>query len=112
FDNKVWRNTLIVAVGAIVWYRIDERLTDQGDEKHPITRWIEYHMTQSQEKDQIAAEFLENSNRLAEYRLLYQEAQRPPIYRMRYPEAFERRSPRALVTGNNCDISDVNIRKD
>ncbi|CAO3636152.1 unnamed protein product [Cunninghamella echinulata] len=81
-------------------------------EKHPITRWIEYHMTQSQEKDQIAAEFLENSNRLAEYRLLYQEAQRPPIYRMRYPEAFERRSPRALVTGNNCDVSDVNIRKD
>ncbi|CAO3640303.1 unnamed protein product [Cunninghamella blakesleeana] len=69
-------------------------------------------MTQSQEKDEISAKFLENSNRLAEYRLIYQDAQRAPIYRMRYPEAFERRSPRALVAGNNCDISDVKIRND
>ncbi|CAO3640306.1 unnamed protein product [Cunninghamella blakesleeana] len=23
FDNHVWRNVLILAVGAVVWYRID-----------------------------------------------------------------------------------------
>ncbi|SAM09717.1 hypothetical protein [Absidia glauca] len=110
FSNNVWRNTIILAIAGVVWYRVDERMTDQGDEKHPFTRWIEFHMNKSHENDEIAQANLDNANKIAEYRLVYQDAQRPPIYRMRYPEAFERASPRALVAGTHCDLSDVNVR--
>ncbi|KAI8086194.1 uncharacterized protein BX664DRAFT_335143 [Halteromyces radiatus] len=111
FNNNVWRNTILLAIAGFIWYRIDERVTDQGDEKHPVTNWIEYHMNKSQDNDQIAETNFDNAKKIAEYKLVYQDAQRPPIYRMRYPETFERSSPRALVTGNNCDLSDVKIRQ-
>ncbi|ORZ14666.1 hypothetical protein BCR42DRAFT_353992 [Absidia repens] len=111
FGNNVWRNTILLAIAGVVWYRVDQRMTDQGEEKHPFTRWIEFHMNKSHENDQIAQANLENANKIAEYRLVYQDAQRPPIYRMRYPESFERASPRALVAGTHCDTSDMVIRK-
>ncbi|KAI8338867.1 hypothetical protein BC941DRAFT_421435 [Chlamydoabsidia padenii] len=110
FGNNVWRNTIVLAIAGVIWYRVDERLTDQGDEKHPFTRWIEFHMNKSHENDEIAEAQLANANKIADYRLVYQEAQRPPIHRMRYPESFERASPRALVAGTHCDLSDVNVR--
>ncbi|CAO3681061.1 unnamed protein product [Rhizopus microsporus] len=112
FGTNAWRNTLIAVVGLAAWYRIDQHVTQSGDEKHPFTKWIEYHMTSSEEKDNLNAAKLAAAEAVAEYKLFYQDAQRPPIYRMRYPESFERASPRGLTTGNQVDLSDLKIRQD
>ncbi|EIE81895.1 hypothetical protein G6F47_010979 [Rhizopus delemar] len=112
FGTNAWRNGVAIVVAGFVWYRIDQHLTQSGDEKHPFTRWIEYHMTTSEENDSINAAQLAGAEAAAEYKLLAQDAQRPPIYRMRYPESFERASPRALVTGNQTDLSDLKVRID
>ncbi|ORX61989.1 SelR-domain-containing protein [Hesseltinella vesiculosa] len=109
FSTNAWRNFLIVVVGAAVWYRVDQRWTDQGEEKHPFQRYIEYHMTNREDKDRFAAEQLEKAEKMADYRLVYQEAQRAPIHRMRYPESFERASPRALSAGANSDVSQIQV---
>ncbi|CAO3583420.1 unnamed protein product [Absidia cylindrospora] len=69
-------------------------------------------MTPSDENNKINESFYSNSQNLADYRLIYQEAQRAPIQRMRYPESFERSSPRALTAGAQMDLSDVKVRSD
>ena len=46
------------------------------------------------------------------FRLISQDAQRPPIYRMRYPESFERASARGLTAGSQADLSDLKVRSD
>ncbi|CAO3651367.1 unnamed protein product [Cunninghamella echinulata] len=111
FGTSAWRNTAIVVALGAVWYNVDESISNAGN-KNVITKWIENLMTPSDENDKINEGYLNNSNKLAEYRLIYQEAQRPPIYRMRYPESFDRASPRALTAGNQADLSDLKIRND
>ncbi|CDS13174.1 hypothetical protein LRAMOSA05352 [Lichtheimia ramosa] len=112
FDSNIWRNTALAVIAGVAWYRIDQHVTELGEEKHPFTKWIEYHMSTSAEKDQQNTEALEKASQLAEYKLISQDAQRAPIYRMRYPESFERASPRGLVTGQQADLSDITIRRD
>ncbi|KAI7863078.1 hypothetical protein BDF14DRAFT_1847593 [Spinellus fusiger] len=113
YNSSLWRNTILAIVGAVVLYRVGEHVTDQGEEKHPLTRWIEYRMmTTSSEMDRKNTEFLSAAEEKTEYRLIYQEAQRAPIHRMRYPESFERASIRGLTAGGNADLSDLKIRTD
>lgn len=112
FGGNAWRNGLIAVIAGVAWYRIDQHVTHSGDEKHPFTKWIEYHMTTSEEKDSTNQANLISATAAAEYKLFAQEAQRAPIYRMRYPEAFERASPRGLTAGNQVDLSDLKIRSD
>ncbi|KAI9282593.1 hypothetical protein BY458DRAFT_125646 [Sporodiniella umbellata] len=112
FGTSAWRNTTIAVVAGLVWYRVDQHLTHSGDEKHPFTRWIEYHMTTKEQNDNINAAHLAGAEAAAEYKLFAQEAQRPLIYRMRYPESFERASARGLVTGLQADLSDLKVKKD
>ncbi|KAI9313533.1 hypothetical protein BX666DRAFT_2030315 [Dichotomocladium elegans] len=112
FNANIWRNAVLAAIAGVAWYRIDQHITDLGEEKHPFTKWIEYHMTPAAEKDKFNNEALDRASQLAEYRLIAQDAQRAPVYRMRYPEAFERASPRGLVTGQQADLSDLKVRTD
>ncbi|KAL0094837.1 hypothetical protein J3Q64DRAFT_1829291 [Phycomyces blakesleeanus] len=112
FSSNVWRNSLLTIIAGVVFYRVSEHVTGQGEEKHPFTKWIEYRMTPSTEMDRINTENLEAAEKLAEYRLVYQDAQRAPIYRMRYPESFERASARGLTAGSHADLTDLKIRSD
>jgi hypothetical protein len=43
-------------------------------------------MTSAAENDRVAAEHLDQAVTKAEDKLLFQEAKRSPVYRMRYPE--------------------------
>jgi hypothetical protein len=43
-------------------------------------------MTPASENDRVASEHLDQALAKAEDKLLFQEAKRAPIYRMRYPE--------------------------
>ncbi|KAI8096260.1 uncharacterized protein BX664DRAFT_323486 [Halteromyces radiatus] len=111
FATSAWKKTaIVVAIGA-VWYNVDQSISNAGN-KNIITKWVETAMTSSEENDKINASFYNHSQTLADYRLIYQDAQRAPVYRMRYPESFERCSPRALTAGAQADLSDVKIRSD
>ncbi|CAM0138834.1 hypothetical protein VKS41_005952 [Umbelopsis sp. WA50703] len=110
FGSNAWRNTMFVVIAGLVWYRVDQHITTSGDEKHPITKWVEYHMTPATENDRVASEHLDHAVSKAEDRLLFQEAQRAPVYRMRYPEAFERASPHAIAVGSQVDLSDLKVK--
>ncbi|KAI8374945.1 hypothetical protein EDC96DRAFT_497364 [Choanephora cucurbitarum] len=113
FGTNAWRNGVIAVVAGLVWFRVDQHMTGSGDEKHPFTRWIEYRMmTTAEENDKVNHTNLAGAEAAAQYKLFYQEAQRSPIHRMRYPEAFERASPRGLAAGNQVDLSDLKIRSD
>ncbi|KAG2218062.1 hypothetical protein INT45_007225 [Circinella minor] len=112
FNGNIWRNTVIAVIAGVAIYRIDQHLTNQGEEKHPFTKWIEYHMESSEDMDKFNQQKLDDASKLAEYRLVVQEAQRAPIYRLRNPESFERASPRGLVTGQQVDLSDLKVRSD
>ncbi|GAA5815351.1 hypothetical protein MFLAVUS_008858 [Mucor flavus] len=112
FGGNAWRNGVIAVVAGVAWYRIDQHITHSGDEKHPFTKWIEYRMTPSEENDSINQANLAGATAAAEYKLFAQDAQRAPIYRLRYPESFENASPRGLITGNQADLSDLKIRTD
>ncbi|KAG1474856.1 hypothetical protein G6F56_000095 [Rhizopus delemar] len=69
-------------------------------------------MTTSEQNDNINTAQLVAAEAAAEYKLFAQEAQRPPIYRMRYPEFFERASARGLITGQQADLSDLKVKHD
>ncbi|KAI9320503.1 hypothetical protein BX666DRAFT_2024155 [Dichotomocladium elegans] len=111
FNASIWRNTVIAIAAGAAWFKLDQSMT--GEEgKHPITKYIESVMTSSSEMDKFNNAKLDEASKLAEYRLIAQDAQRAPIYRMRYPESFERASPRGLVTGAQADLSDLKVRYD
>ncbi|KAI7873106.1 uncharacterized protein EV154DRAFT_452749 [Mucor mucedo] len=112
FGNNFWRNSVIAVVATAAWFRVDQHLVGASDEKHPITKWFEYHMTTSEQNDQINHANLAGATAAAEYKLFAQDAQRAPIHRMRNPESFENASPRGLVTGNQVDLTDLKIRSD
>ncbi|KAL1930867.1 hypothetical protein VTP01DRAFT_10004 [Rhizomucor pusillus] len=113
FGTNAWRNTLLAVIAGFVWYRVDQHITGQGEEKHPFTKWIEYRMiTPSAEKDRLNNESLDEANKFAEHRLLTQTAQRPPVYRMRYADSFHNASPRGASAGLQCNLSDLKVRSD
>ncbi|CAO3597044.1 unnamed protein product [Absidia cylindrospora] len=111
FGTSAWKKTAIVVALGAVWYNVDQSLAKSGN-KNIVTKWVEFVMTPSDENNDINESFYSHSQNLADYRLVYQEAQRAPIHRMRYPESFERASPRALTAGSQMDLSDVKIRSD
>ncbi|ORX55075.1 hypothetical protein DM01DRAFT_257652, partial [Hesseltinella vesiculosa] len=108
FNTSAWKATAVIVGASIVWYNVDQSIRNAGN-KNVITKWIEGVMTPSDENDKMNQVFADNAQKLAEYRLVYQEAQRAPIHRMRYPESLERSSARALTTGGNVDVSDVKV---
>ncbi|KAL1914546.1 uncharacterized protein VTP21DRAFT_8171 [Calcarisporiella thermophila] len=111
YHGNVWRNTLLVVIGGLVWYRVDKYLTANG-EKHPLTKYIEYHMPSEEETKRRNDKHLALAKQAAEDKLLVQEAKRPPIVRLRYPEAFERHSPHCYELGNGVDLSELNVKYD
>ncbi|KAI8330064.1 hypothetical protein BC941DRAFT_441413 [Chlamydoabsidia padenii] len=111
FATSAWKKAAaVVALGAVV-YNVDQSMAKSGS-KNVITQWVELVMTPTEKNNQVNEAFYTNSQNMADYRLVYQEAQRAPIHRMRYPESFERASPRALTAGAQMDLSDVKVRSD
>ncbi|OZJ04473.1 hypothetical protein BZG36_02680 [Bifiguratus adelaidae] len=107
--GKIWRNAaLLVLVGA-TWYQVDKALA-RSHGGHPITQWLKDNMTKEDEWQRINEKHLEQAVSAAEDKLLFQEAQRAPIFRMRYPESFEQASPHAISVGSQADVSDVNVK--
>ncbi|KAG0212137.1 hypothetical protein BGX33_003866 [Mortierella sp. NVP41] len=89
FTSGGFKIALISIVGLIAWSRIDEHLTSQGEEKHPITRYIEYYMRSEQESNRINEKHIALAQAALEESQIYAGATLPPKVQLRYPESIE-----------------------
>ncbi|KAF9189166.1 hypothetical protein BGZ51_009832 [Haplosporangium sp. Z 767] len=70
FTSGGFKLALISVIGLIAWSRIDEHLTNQGEEKHPFTRYIEYYMRSEKESNRINEQHIVQAQKAAEEFLL------------------------------------------
>ncbi|KAG0235773.1 hypothetical protein BGW41_000668 [Actinomortierella wolfii] len=102
FSSKGFKVTLGIVVGLIAWSRIDEHLTNQAEEKHPFTRYIEYYMRSEEESARLNAKHIELAQKAAEDAL-----QTPPKVQLKYPDLINTPSNRSLQPGNNVSLEGV-----
>ncbi|SPO26265.1 uncharacterized protein UTRI_02541 [Ustilago trichophora] len=134
FGAPIWRYTFLGAIAVFGLYRIStlhadphpSRASSSGrsapgnqsednlhtDAQKPwLTRYIEHWSTPSSVWKERNARHLELAKQKAEERLLFQDAERPPVHRLRYTESFEQASPHAIATGSQVDLSDLKIKR-
>ncbi|EST08467.1 hypothetical protein PSEUBRA_001885 [Kalmanozyma brasiliensis GHG001] len=134
FGAPIWRWTFLGAVAVFGLYRIStlhadphpSRASSSGrsapgnesednlhveGEKPWLTRYIENWTTPSSVWKERNARHLELVKEKAEERLLFQDAERPPVHRLRYTQIFEQASPHAVAPGSQADLSDLKIKR-
>lgn len=99
--NATWRNTLIVTALAVIAYPYlpsppskpsapstsDDYTTAQGTKDLPlVSRLLAQNTTPTETWSQRNAKHLELTIQAAEDKLLFQEAERPRIHRLRFPK--------------------------
>jgi hypothetical protein len=55
---------------------------------------------------------LKLSAEAADTRLLFQEAERPKVFRLRSPSSFENASPHVVPVGSQADLSDLKVKSE
>ncbi|ETS61684.1 hypothetical protein PaG_04183 [Moesziomyces aphidis] len=134
FGAPIWRYTFLGAIAAFGLYRIStlhadphpSRASSSGrsapgneseDDLHVegqkpwLTRYIEHWTTPSSVWKERNARHLELVKEKAEERLLFQDAERPPVHRLRYTQIFEQASPHGIGAGSQVDLSDLKIKR-
>lgn len=110
FGAPIWRYTILGAVAVFGLYRIstlhadphpsrasssgrsapgnesEDNLHTQGEQKPWLTRYIENWSTPTSVWKERNARHLELVKEQAEQRLLFQDAERPPVHRLRYTQ--------------------------
>lgn len=104
FNTPIWRNTILLMIGAVGIYRVstlhgdiptitrsvdpdshDEEGQEDGEDKRPfLTRYIDYYSTPSTVWKERNERHLDAVREKAEEKLLFQDAERPPVHRFRY----------------------------
>ncbi|CAG8485625.1 8191_t:CDS:2 [Ambispora leptoticha] len=112
FNTPFWRNSLFVVILGFAWYHVDKYITKNGLERHPITALVESWITPEPVNRRIQIESMLKMEAHAKERLEVQELEKPLIRRIRYPEAFDIKSPYNVIPGTEVDLSDLVIRKD
>ncbi|KAF9084260.1 hypothetical protein BGX29_010872 [Mortierella sp. GBA35] len=107
FTSGGFKIALISIVGLIAWSRIDEHLTSQGEEKHPITRYIEYYMRSEQESNRINEKHIALAQAALEESQIYAGATLPPKVQLRYPDLFNNASPRSIEVGSIVPVDNL-----
>ncbi|GAK63140.1 uncharacterized protein PAN0_002d1343 [Moesziomyces antarcticus] len=134
FGAPIWRYTFLGAIAAFGLYRIStlhadphpSRASSSGrsapgnesednlhveGQKPWLTRYIEHWTTPSSVWKERNARHLELVKEKAEERLLFQDAERPPVHRLRYTQIFEQASPHGIGAGSQVDLSDLKIKR-
>ncbi|CCF49653.1 hypothetical protein NDA11_003826 [Ustilago hordei] len=135
FGAPIWRYTFLGAIAVFGLYRIstlhadphpsrasssgrsapgnesEDNLHSEGQQKPWLTRYIEHWSTPTSVWKERNARHLELVKEKAEERLLFQDAERPPVHRLRYTQIFEQASPHAVAPGSQVDLSDLKIKK-
>lgn len=126
FSAPIWRWTFISVIAAAGIYRFtsthstharapasDEDLNHEEEAKKPfLTRYITYHLTLPSIWTKRQDAHLDAVRQKAEDKLFFQEAERPPVRRLRFTGTFEAASPDRIPVGEAVDVSDVKVKSD
>ncbi|KAF9951245.1 hypothetical protein BGZ70_001071 [Mortierella alpina] len=107
FTSSGFKCTLLAIVGLIAWSRVDEHLTQQGEEKHPFTRYIEYYMRSEQESNRINEKHIVLAQKAAEEAQFFSGAIRPSKVQLRYPDLMNNASGKCISVGTVVPTDDV-----
>ncbi|KAG0000391.1 hypothetical protein BGZ65_004411 [Modicella reniformis] len=107
FTSNGFKLTLLGVIGLIAWSRIDEHLTNQGEEKHPFTRYIEYYMRSEEESNRINENHIKLAQQVAEDSKLISSANLPPKVQLRYPDLLNNSSAKCIELGTNVSTDIV-----
>ncbi|KAK8850749.1 hypothetical protein IAR55_004669 [Kwoniella newhampshirensis] len=126
FFTSGWRNTFILLTASILIYpylpspssspaspSLDPEAFKQTakDSSMPyVTRMLAGITPEAKVWTERNDRHLELSKENAETRLLFQEAERPKVWRMRYPSSFEQASPHNVPVGSQTDLSGLQVR--
>ncbi|WVR08806.1 hypothetical protein IAU60_005864 [Kwoniella sp. DSM 27419] len=126
FFTPGWRNTLILVTASILIYpylpspssstvspSLDPATFSQSakDKDLPwITRWLANNTPEAKVWQERSDKHLELTKEAAETKLLFQEAERPKVLRMRYPSVFEQASPHNIAVGSQADLADLKVQ--
>ncbi|SCV69684.1 BQ2448_1078 [Microbotryum intermedium] len=117
FNAPFYSKIAFAAVAAFVLLRISPATnstpSEAQDEKPYMTRYIEHNLTP---KVEVFKEYnrrhLEMALGAAQDKLLFQEAERPRVTRMRNPGMFDQASPHAIPVGSQADLSNLVIKSE
>ncbi|KAK0517765.1 hypothetical protein OC834_006169 [Tilletia horrida] len=131
FSSPFFRNVVVFGIAIGVVYKVSNiheglhasRASSSGkssfqDAEHAekakpwLTRYIEHHTTPTSVYKEANAQWLEAAQKTAETKLLLQDAERPPVVRLRHIGSFEAGSPFGILPGSQVDLSDLKIKKD
>ncbi|WVQ77617.1 hypothetical protein IAR50_007305 [Cryptococcus sp. DSM 104548] len=126
FLNPKWRNVLLLTTAAALIFPYlptpskanlsptlspEEFAAARRDEQLPwLTRWFVRETEKAEVWKERADRHLELTKEGADMKLLFQEAERPKVLRMRYPSRFEQASPFNIGVGSQVDLSDLKVR--
>lgn len=86
FNSSLWKYALLVLVGGIVAVRVSPAKKQEDEEKKPyLTELIESFFVPVQEVQEENRKHLDWSMKKAEAQLLFQDAQKPPAHRFKFP---------------------------
>ncbi|EPQ29242.1 uncharacterized protein PFL1_02997 [Pseudozyma flocculosa PF-1] len=130
FTSPIWGYTLLAGLAGAGIYRLSTLHADphpsrasssgrsapgnESDDELPkpwLTRYIEHWTTPSSVWKERNLRHLEMAREKAEERLLLQDAERPPVHRLRFPQTFEQASPHNIAPGTQADLSGLKIKR-
>ncbi|GAA5978847.1 hypothetical protein JCM5350_004843 [Sporobolomyces pararoseus] len=117
FNAPFWRKLSLAAIGIALYLRIapsSNESEQQGESTEPwLTRYIAYNLAPSAEKFKERNEkHLEAAKQYADDKLLFQEAEKPRVKRMRYLGTFDQASPNGIPVGSQADLSGLVIKSE
>ncbi|KAJ9097391.1 hypothetical protein QFC20_006215 [Naganishia adeliensis] len=126
FMTPTWRNTAIATALALIIYNTfpspPKHATSPSTDPEYTTRtaqtlpWFSRVLAQITPKAKTWTErnekHLKMAMEAADDRLLFQEAERPRIHRLRNPGIFESASPNCVIVGDTIDLSDLVVKGD
>ncbi|GAA6058907.1 hypothetical protein JCM10212_002859 [Sporobolomyces blumeae] len=116
FNAPFWRRLSLAAIGLALYLRIapSSDASEDGEPKEAwLTRYIAYNLSPSAEKFRERNEkHLELAKQAADDKLLFQEAEKPRIKRLRYLGTFDQASPNGIPVGSQADLSGLVIKSE
>ncbi|GAA5900104.1 hypothetical protein JCM8208_002015 [Rhodotorula glutinis] len=117
FNAPFWRRLSLAALALAIYLRAaPDDLADQvehlAEQKLPwVTRYIEHNLSPDADKFKERNDrHLELAKQAADDKLLFQEAERPRVRRMRYLGTFDQASPNGIEVGSQADLSGLVIK--
>ncbi|KAK4688317.1 hypothetical protein P7C73_g1791, partial [Tremellales sp. Uapishka_1] len=127
FLSPTWRNTFILLTAAVLIYPYlpspstsaaspslspasFSHTAAPGSEAPLVTRWLAKITPEASVWQKRNEKHLELINEAAGERLLFQEAERPRVLRLKYPSSFEQASPNSIPVGSQIDLADLKVK--